>query len=82
MQTQRGRGTDSTLVAIVKNIYQAKGDNLAVLLHYSSNMVLTFVAGMKGFYRGYVPCVLRAFPANAVVFLGFELTSKALRAKE
>lgn len=59
MQTQRGHGAGSSLVATVKNIYHSKG--------------------VLGFYRGYVPCVLRAFPANSVVFLGYELTSRALQ---
>jgi len=35
--------------------------------------------GVRGFYQGYLPCVLRAFPANAVVFLGYELTREQLR---
>lgn len=29
-------------------------------------------SGIKGFYRGIVPCLLRAPPANAATFLGFE----------
>ena len=31
-------------------------------------------AGIKGFYSGLVPCLLRAPPANAATFAGFELT--------
>lgn len=30
--------------------------------------------GVRTFYRGYAPCILRAFPANAAVFFGLELT--------
>jgi len=29
-------------------------------------------SGIRGFYRGIVPCLLRAPPANAATFLGFE----------
>lgn len=32
--------------------------------------------GARGFYRGFVPCVLRAAPANAAAFLGLELTRR------
>eukprot|EP00695_Tsukubamonas_globosa_P003132 TRINITY_DN485_c0_g1_i1.p2 TRINITY_DN485_c0_g1~~TRINITY_DN485_c0_g1_i1.p2 ORF type:complete len:101 (+),score=24.36 TRINITY_DN485_c0_g1_i1:210-512(+) len=33
--------------------------------------------GMKGFFKGYTPCMVRSFPANAVTFLGFEMVVKA-----
>lgn len=29
------------------------------------------------FYRGFSACMLRAFPANAVVFYGLEMTLRA-----
>lgn len=29
--------------------------------------------GIKGFYSGFVPCLLRCMPANGAVFAGFEL---------
>ena len=34
--------------------------------------------GMRGFFVGFSPCVLRAFPANAAAFLGFEMAMRAL----
>jgi solute carrier family 25 carnitine/acylcarnitine transporter 20/29 len=34
--------------------------------------------GVKGFYKGFTPCLLRAFPANAATFLAFEVTLKIL----
>lgn len=34
--------------------------------------------GIKGFAKGYVPLMTRAFPAQAVCFLGFETASKIL----
>lgn len=34
--------------------------------------------GLRGFTRGFLPCVLRAFPANAAAFFGFETALKAL----
>lgn len=34
--------------------------------------------GIKGYYRGFVPCVLRAFPANAAALFMFERTMRLL----
>lgn len=35
-------------------------------------------SGLKGFTRGFTPCVLRAFPANAAAFFGFEAAMNLL----
>lgn len=32
--------------------------------------------GLRGFYRGWSAAVLRAFPANGALFLGYELVSR------
>jgi len=32
--------------------------------------------GFKGFWKGFTPCMVRAFPANAVCFLAYEQTRK------
>ncbi|RUS33586.1 mitochondrial carrier domain-containing protein [Jimgerdemannia flammicorona] len=34
--------------------------------------------GLKGFYRGFLPCFLRAFPTNASAILAFETVMKLL----
>ena len=34
--------------------------------------------GWKGYWRGFVPCFLRAFPANATALLAFEAVMRAL----
>ncbi len=34
--------------------------------------------GLRGFYRGFWPCMLRCAPVNAATFLTFDLVSKAL----
>ncbi|KAL3427133.1 mitochondrial substrate carrier family protein l [Phlyctema vagabunda] len=34
--------------------------------------------GVKGYWRGFVPCFLRAFPANAVALVAFEGVMRAL----
>jgi solute carrier family 25 carnitine/acylcarnitine transporter 20/29 len=36
------------------------------------------VSGIRGFYRGFSPCLLRAGPANAIKFLGVEATLQVL----
>ncbi|KAI9294679.1 mitochondrial carrier [Neoconidiobolus thromboides FSU 785] len=34
--------------------------------------------GIKGFFNGFLPCILRAAPANAATFLGFEMAMRVL----
>ncbi|ROV90611.1 hypothetical protein VSDG_07476 [Cytospora chrysosperma] len=34
--------------------------------------------GWKGYWRGFLPCILRAFPANAMAFVAFEGVMRAL----
>ena len=34
--------------------------------------------GIGGFYKGFVPCILRAFPANGATFLAFEMTMRLI----
>jgi solute carrier family 25 carnitine/acylcarnitine transporter 20/29 len=35
-------------------------------------------SGWKGYWRGFVPCFLRAFPANATALFVFESVMRAL----
>jgi len=34
--------------------------------------------GFRGYWRGFLPCFLRAFPANAVALVAFEGVMRAL----
>lgn len=34
--------------------------------------------GMKGFFRGFTPCLIRAFPANACCFVAYEVVMRIL----
>ena len=34
--------------------------------------------GVRGFYKGYLPTILRAFPANGAAFLGIEFANRAM----
>lgn len=36
-------------------------------------------AGLKGFYKGFTPTMIRAFPANAATFLGYEFVMNLFR---
>lgn len=36
-------------------------------------------SGLKGYWRGFVPCFLRAFPANAMALVAFEGVMRALK---
>lgn len=38
--------------------------------------------GMRGFYRGLAPCLARAFPVNAITFLTYELTMRAMGGRD
>lgn len=40
--------------------------------------VLMREEGPKALYKGFVPVMLRAFPANAACFMGFEVALKFL----
>lgn len=35
--------------------------------------------GMKAFFKGYTPCVLRSMPANSACFFGYEVTKNGFR---
>ncbi|KAI3393467.1 hypothetical protein diail_4231 [Diaporthe ilicicola] len=35
-------------------------------------------SGLKGYWRGFLPCILRAFPANAMALVAFEGVMRAL----
>jgi solute carrier family 25 (mitochondrial carnitine/acylcarnitine transporter), member 20/29 len=35
--------------------------------------------GVKGFFKGFTPTMLRAFPANAATFLGYELVMSTIK---
>jgi len=34
--------------------------------------------GFRGFWKGFTPCIIRSFPANAVCFFGYEYTRKII----
>lgn len=38
--------------------------------------------GVKGFYKGFVPCILRALPVNAATFATYELVMRLMGGRE
>lgn len=63
---------------VIKSKYQAddiQNPKYKSLKHCATEIYRT--AGVKGFYSGLVPCLMRAPPANAATFLGFELVVRA-----
>lgn len=39
-------------------------------------------SGLRGFFKGFTPTMIRAFPANAATFLGYELIMSSFKNKE
>jgi len=39
-------------------------------------------SGVRGFFRGIAPCILRAGPANGATFAAYELAMRVLNRKE
>lgn len=35
--------------------------------------------GIKGFFRGFTPCIIRSFPANAACFWAYEQSKKLFK---
>lgn len=63
---------------VIKSKYQADDINNPKYTSLKSCAVDIYrTSGVKGFYSGLAPCLLRAPPANAATFAGFELTVRA-----
>ena len=62
-----------------KSIIQASW-NRPMWGHFSPVMAEVYEArGLQGLYAGFGPAMLRAFPANAALFLGYEMARSALK---
>lgn len=63
---------------VIKSKYQADDINNPKYSSLKSCAVDIYrTSGVKGFYSGLAPCLMRAPPANAATFAGFELTIRA-----
>ncbi|KAG0020973.1 hypothetical protein BGZ82_011458 [Podila clonocystis] len=66
---------------VVKNKIMTQPDvkNPPFPTMYSCAKHIYATSGLKGFYRGFIPCLLRSFPTNACSITMFELTMRWLR---
>ncbi|RUP43685.1 mitochondrial carrier domain-containing protein [Jimgerdemannia flammicorona] len=68
-------------VDVIKSKIQTNGFTAATRAYNSAwdCVVKTWrKEGMKGFFRGFGPCILRAAPVNAATFVGFEAAMRVL----
>ena len=67
-------------LAVIKNRIQAAPDTTppkyAGMLAAGRDVMTT--GGWRGFYAGFLPCILRAVPANAACFVAFEMIMRVL----
>lgn len=55
---------------VIKSVIQSNESKLTIP-QATSKIYKT--SGFKGFFKGFTPTMIRAFPANAATFLGYEL---------
>lgn len=55
---------------VIKSVIQSHETRLTVL---EASRKIYKTSGVKGFFKGFTPTMIRAFPANAATFLGYEL---------
>ncbi len=67
-------------IDVIKNRIQAAPDRTPPVYRGMGDAARAIYgeAGVRGFFRGFVPCILRAFPANASCFVAFELAMRYL----
>lgn len=65
---------------VIKNRIMAQPDTKVPLMKNTRDAFRQVYRkeGLRGFFLGFTPCALRAFPANAAAFLGFELAMRIL----
>lgn len=59
---------------VIKSVIQSHETRLSIP-QAASNIYKT--SGYKGFFKGFTPTMIRAFPANAATFLGYEIVMTA-----
>lgn len=74
MSRHAGTSTTSTMSTTMDSVSNSKGGNRH---HYSMwecarDLYKSGGGSVRPFFRGFAPCLLRAFPANAVCFLTYE----------
>lgn len=64
---------------VIKSVIQSSsGTKLSIP---QASRIIYQKAGLKGFFKGFTPTMIRAFPANAATFLGYEIVMTAFKNK-
>lgn len=63
---------------MVKSIMQTSSESNKLSATEVTRQIYNSPTGVRTFYRGVGITVLRAFPSNAALFLGYELSKKVL----
>ena len=66
---------------IIRNIYKTSGIRglyIFALFNYKINSITNLLIPFLGYYKGIGPTMIKAFPANAAIFLSYEMSSKFL----
>ena len=58
---------------VIKSVIQSSETKLTI---YEASQKIYKTSGLRGFLKGFTPTMIRAFPANAATFLGYELIMK------
>lgn len=61
---------------VIKSVIQSSPTKLTL---YQAIKHIHKTSGYRGFFKGFGPTMLRAFPANSATFLGYELVMKTLK---
>ncbi|KAJ3029835.1 hypothetical protein HDV00_009368 [Rhizophlyctis rosea] len=62
---------------VIKSRIQSDNRNASVGT-YIKEILRSSNGSVRGFFKGFAPTMLRAFPANAATFLAYEMTTKAI----
>ena len=64
---------------VIKSVIQSNESKLTI---FEASKLIYKNSGLKGFFKGFTPTMIRAFPANAATFLGYELIMTTLNKQE
>jgi len=71
-------GVTMPIDTIKTNIQTAQGRTASASMLAVVKSIYKHDGGVRGFYRGFLPCIVRAGPSNAVAFLGLDMTLRFL----
>ena len=63
---------------VIKSVMQSSSTKLSLL---DAIKKIYRTSGYSGFFKGFGPTMIRAFPANAATFVGYEIVMKSFNKK-